>query len=1506
MLLALIFLTAPGKSYASHIYGVDIWYTWVSGNTYTINMAIYGDCTAASSIFNSLYTATPEIQVYNGATLYTTFTLSPGSPQGVEVTPVCAAQASNTACNGGTIPGVRKFVYSGNVTLNASSANWRFHYDGANGAAASAGRANSITNISPNSVIGLDATLNNSGQTNSSVTYTTIPTPFFCACKNASFNPGAVDPNGDSLSFALVAGWDQTANANVNYNSPATATNPLTLCSGSLVFSTATGQMNFIPQTQKSLVVYKVSEYRNGTLVGTSEREMTFVVLSNCSTTPPTAVISNANGGGVSIIDSTDLQACSSQGAFSFQLNPTDSSGANITITYAGLPAGATLTITNNGTPAPHSTFLWNTTGVTPGTYTFFVTLQDDNCPLSSKQTIAYSVVVLPNPTNVFTLVTLPTCVAKAIFHITPGGGPSPYQIKVYQGATTIQTFNAVNTTQTDSLAPGTYTFRVTNSNNCYKDTTVTIAPPPVIIPAVSMSSPLCPATSTGSITLTASGGLSPFTYSMGAGAFSATNTFTNLAPGPYTLHVKDANLCIKDTIVNLPDAPPIQTDFNIKNPTCNHYQNGSISVTAYNTYTPYTYAIGAGAFSATNTFSNLAPGSYIIHIKDGHNCLKDTTIVLTDSLQITATFVLTNILCHGDSTGTIIVNASGGFGSPYTYAINAGSAVTTNTFTPLPAAAYTIHIKDDSLCYLDTTISLTQPAALTINPTVTNVQCYGTPTGQIVANIAGGVSPYIYSINAGAYVSTNTFTGLVPGTYVINILDNNNCSKADTSVITSPSLLVITSVVVADATCNNVANGSLTVTASGGVTPYTYAVNAAPYGSSNIVGGLATGTYTLHVQDANGCIKDSATFTITQPTAIVPSASLTNSTCHTLSNGEVTLGATGGTPSYTYAVGVGAYSTSASFTALAAGTYTFHIKDANACIKDTIITVIDSLNIIGTATITPAVCYNQSSGIINMVGGGGSSPYAYAIGAGAYSSVNTFSNILAGTYVIHIKDANGCIKDTNVAVTQPTVIVPQITIVSPSCYGFSDGTVTATATGGTPAFNYAISTGTFSTTNVFTGLPTGIDTIHVQDNNGCLHDTTFTITQPTPLIIDSLILSNVKCFGDNSGWVKAYVSGAVSPYTYAANSSAFQASNLLTGLYVGNQVVHIKDNHNCPLDSTVTLTQPTHLAFSIDSFLNPTCEAYKDAYISLHAMGGTPQYLYANTDTSLFTNSATYKQLSEGTYTFYIKDSNNCVYDTVIKFVGYPHIVIQDAILKSPTCYAFTDGRITLDVTGGVQPLAYDLNASGNLSASSIFDSLTAKTYTITITDSKQCKKDTTLVLTQPDSINITSTLTPNDCQGIDDGGAIDINVTGGVTPYRYLWSSNPETTVPHLSGMPNGNYMIWVHDANNCSDSLLTSIVYDDCCKPFIPDAFTPNGDGLNDLFRVRFKGDMKLINLSIYNRFGQRVYYSIYIDQGWDGTFNGVPQDLGVYDYYLKAICGNKGDHIISMHGNLTLIR
>ena len=169
-----------------------------------------------------------------------------------------------------------------------------------------------------------------------------------------------------------------------------------------------------------------------------------------------------------------------------------------------------------------------------------------------------------------------------------------------------------------------------------------------------------------------------------------------------------------------------------------------------------------------------------------------------------------------------------------------------------------------------------------------------------------------------------------------------------------------------------------------------------------------------------------------------------------------------------------------------------------------------------------------------------------------------------------------------------------------------------------------------------------------------------------------------------------------------------------------------------------------------------------------------------------------------------------------------------------------------------------------------------------------------------------MSTTITPNECTGPDTAGFVRVNVKGGTEPYHYLWSTNPPQSAAQVYKLENGKYMAWVKDANNCSDSILAMVVYDDCCKPFIPSAFTPNGDGLNDVFRIRFKGDMILKEFSVYNRFGTRVYTTTILDQGWDGVWNNLPQEIGTYFYYVRAICGNKGDKEVEMKGDVTLIR
>jgi gliding motility-associated-like protein len=698
-----------------------------------------------------------------------------------------------------------------------------------------------------------------------------------------------------------------------------------------------------------------------------------------------------------------------------------------------------------------------------------------------------------------------------------------------------------------------------------------------------------------------------------------------------------------------------------------------------------------------------------------------------------------------------------------------------------------------------------------------------------------------------------------------------------------------------------------MSVYAHGGTGIYNYALGAGTYGTAGTFTTLAAGAYTVHVRDANGCIKDT-TVTLAQPSVLAPSALVRPSVCNTLANGQVTLSASGGTPTYTYAIGTGAYSATTLFSPLAAGTYTFHVMDANGCISDTAITITDSLLVSSLLTITPAACYQQASGAVTATGTGGASPYTYALGTHAYGTSGTYTGLPAGMDTIHIKDVNGCLADTIITISQPTKIEKAIIITTPSCYGYVNGAVGITVTGGTPSYTYSFDNSAFTATTTYIRLAAGTDSILVKDANGCLSDTTFSITQPSGIFFDSVKYTNISCFNGTDGTVTVSGTGATPPYTYDVDTLAWQPGTLFAGLGAGLKLVRIKDALGCEIDTTVLLTQPDQLLISNVDTVNATCPGYKDGSIKLYATGGTTPYVYSDDNITFGANNS-FTELAAGAYTCYVRDANNCITDTTITLLGLPHIIIDTLGITPPLCYLGTDGAIAIGATGGVPALTYSLDTGIIVNTSGTFSNLAAAIYIMRIKDSRDCFVDTAVIVTQPDSINIDTVVTPNECKGTNDQGAVVANVTGGTPPYTYLWNTTPAQTVPAITGLPNGAYMVTVTDANKCTTSIVAHVIYDNCCTPFIPNAFTPNDDGVDDIFRLRVKGDMHIVVFSVYNRFGQVVYTETNtddLDKGWNGKFNGINADLGVYYYYAKIICGNRGNNTVELKGDVTLVR
>jgi gliding motility-associated-like protein len=462
-LIATLLLFSSMTTKANHIFGGDLLYKHIHDSTYAITLTLYGDCAAPGNLINGLSSAQPIIHMKNSVFAYNITLSIVGS--GTEVTPVCPSEINNTSCRGGTLPGVKKFVYSDTVKLLYADANWSFTFSGElDTHQGAAGRSANITNIANvgNQVVYLVATLDNSISYNSSPEYTTVPTPFFCINVPQQYNQGALDNDGDSLSYSLVPALRN--GSPVNYVPPFTGSNPLACAAGSFNYNNVNGQLSFNPNlVQNGLVVNKVVEYRNGVAIGSSMREMTFIVLSNCNNSAPNGSIDNNIIGG--FVNSTNnnyvVNVCYGTPKLEFTISPSDPEGDIVNVTSTVIPNGANVFITNNNTLHPTINFSWEISSLPVGVYNFFVTYQDVHCPISAKQTVAYTINITKNYQANFTQLTPTECDHKAQVQFDIYNGVVPRTVDLFNQGVYVKSYQDSVGKIIDSLPAGIYSLFV-------------------------------------------------------------------------------------------------------------------------------------------------------------------------------------------------------------------------------------------------------------------------------------------------------------------------------------------------------------------------------------------------------------------------------------------------------------------------------------------------------------------------------------------------------------------------------------------------------------------------------------------------------------------------------------------------------------------------------------------------------------------------------------------------------------------------------------------------------------------------------------------------------------------------------------------------------------------------------------------------------------------------------------------------------------------------------------
>lgn len=1069
--------------------------------------------------------------------------------------------------------------------------------------------------------------------------------------------------------------------------------------------------------------------------------------------------------------------------------------GASNGVINIGATTGgsAPYTYSVNGSPFTATT---SYSGFAAGTYTVIV--RDANgCQFTTSATVVNT----PGPTAQATTTVNSTCGASngQINIGATTGGTAPYTYSVNGSPFT-------STTNYTGFAAGTYTVIVRDANGCQFTTSATVvnsAGPTALV--VNTTNSTCGA-SNGNINIGAvTGGTGPYTYSVAGSPFTGTTAYTGYAAGTYTVIVRDANGCQFTTSATVTNsAGPTAIVVNTTNSSCGA-SNGGITLGAVTGGTPaYTYSVNGSPFTSTTSYTGFAAGTYTVIVRDVNGCQFTTTATVNNNTAPTNLVVNSTDASCGASNGTVTIGAVTGGTAPYTYSFNGSPFSATTNYTGVAAGTYNVSVRDNNGCTYTTTVTVNNipgPTALVV--TSVNSTC-GNNNGTInIGAVTGGAPAYTYSVNGSPFTGTTSYTGFGAGTYNVVVRDANNCTYTTTVTVTNTPGPTAQATSTTNSTCG-LSNGTITIGATtGGTAPYTYSFNAGPFNSTVNYTGLAAGTYTVVVRDANNCTFTVNPIVVNTPGPTAQATTTVNSTCGN-ANGTINVGATtGGTAPYTYSFNGGSFTSTTNYTNLAAGTYTITVQDANNCTFTVNPVVANTAGPTAIASNTTSSTCGGANGSITLGAvTGGTAPYTYSVGGSPFTGTTNYTGLIANTYTIIVQDANGCQFTTTATVTDLSGLVANITAqTNVSCNGGNNGSVTVTASGSTAPYSYSLNGGAFGGSGTFSGLAAGTYTVTARDGNSCTVTVTVTITQPTAMAGVISAQTNVSCFGGNNGSVTVSGSGGTTPYTYSIDAGPFGGTPTFNTLTAGPHTVTIRDANNCTVTVPVTITQPTALVLSTSS-VNAICTA-SNGSATVTANGGTPIYTYLWTPSAQ--TGATANNIPAGNYSVFVTDANGCTQTALVSVGANTGGTATISSVQNVSCAGGNDGSMTVSMgAGSTPPFTYAWNPTSQTGVTAT--NLTAASYTVTVTDGNGCISSANAVVTQPAVLGNTFTMTPVSCFG-GNNGTLTVNPTGGTAPYSYLWTPGGYTTQT-ASNLTAGTYTVVITDANGCTRTAFSTV--------------------------------------------------------------------------------------------------
>ena len=965
--------------------------------------------------------------------------------------------------------------------------------------------------------------------------------------------------------------------------------------------------------------------------------------------------------------------------------------------------------------------------------------------------------------------------------------------------------------------------------------------------------------------------------------------------------------------------------------PNCDGTPDGSITIVLSGVSGEDPFIEWSNGLYDVLTIEDLATGIYSVTVSNEQGCEVSEEVDLNGAEFELSEPIVIDAACAGSPSGSAnigVVNPMPGDSYTFVWAGGPTTTGTSSTYINLEPGTYSVSVYDAAGCFREESMVIGGEKEITVQFTVTEPLCFGDETGQIratagsiPANPNGTIYTFNWSANTGNLSSMGPISianGLMADLYSVTITDPDGCEGEFTRVLNGPGELIIEEVMVSRPNCGS-SDGVIELSVSGGTPGYTYSWNTGQTGTR--IDNISAGEYIFTVIDNNNCTSE-MTYLWEQDGAEV--VFTTNPiSCRGRSDGQIIATINPGNATITnisWSANAGTPQTTGNTSIvsnLGPGSYELTVEDSGGCsatyefeLENPISAFVQSANLIEPS------CSGSSDGEIGVIIAGSNAPFTVTSPDLGLTG-NIVSGLSAGLYNLEIRDANNCdvVFDAYILNEPDSIRVEFFEDFPLSCdESVCNGILRAVASGGAGMYSFTWSTGLTEGGTESTISDVCSDRYMVTVSDGtCSYVYEYNFFPENDIVLSDVDITNVSCFGESDGSISVTASGGINPYIY--EWTGFTGSNY-QNLSAGNYLLVVRDGNNCTQGFTLIVEEPDSFYVEIneEQTNNISCGDNRDGMITLDVNGGNLGNITYNWTPNV-SNSRVATNLDVGSYNVVVVDSRGCISFVDHEITGPTPIEFFVPTPDEPMC----NGELTLvtvqSASGGVGPnYTFSINGSPPQPVGAFIPVFGGTSHNIVIFDSAGCSVDTTFTINQPPGIVISLP----EVIVINLGEDTELRpIVSSLLPIdNYQWTpgnslTDPNAMITRAGPFSDQNYVITATDVNGCTGSASVLVRVNKVKSIFVPNVFSPNTDGNNDVLMV-FPGPAvsKIWSVGIFNRWGTQIWAEreLTLDRLgipiWDGTHNGTPVDVGVYVYAVTVEFAD--GELVVFKGDVTVLR